>query len=96
LTATRDAPRATDEEECVAAGHTGQRERLRTVTPHRLLLAAVTALAGRNVETLTDLRCELSYHNDTTVATQGVLQPALPPWLSRTSCVRCLRGSSSN
>jgi hypothetical protein len=47
---------------------TGQSERLRTVTPHRLFLSAVTALAGRNVETLADLRRELNDHNDTTVA----------------------------
>ena len=47
---------------------TGQSERLRTVTPHRLFLSAVTALAGRNVESLADLLRELNYHNDTTVA----------------------------
>ena len=67
MSATRDAPRAT-EEGCSEARHTGQSERLRTVTPHRLFLAAVTALAGRNVETLADLRREFNYHNDTTVA----------------------------
>ena len=47
---------------------TGQSERLRTVTPHRLFLSTVTALAGRNVETLADLLREFNYHNDTTVA----------------------------
>ena len=47
---------------------TGQSERLRTVTPHRLFLSTVTALAGRNVETLADLLREFNYQNDTTVA----------------------------
>jgi len=79
----------------VAAGHTGQRERLRTVTPHRLFLAAVTALAGRDGETLADLRRELSYHNDTTVARKAFYSRR-SRLASRASCVRCLRGSSSN
>jgi hypothetical protein len=47
---------------------TGQSERLRTVTPHRLFLSTVAALAGRNVETLADLLREFNYQNDTTVA----------------------------
>ena len=34
---------------------TGQARRLRTVTPHRLFLAVVSALAARRVETLADL-----------------------------------------
>ena len=34
---------------------TGQAQRLRTVTPHRLFLAVVSALAARRVETLADL-----------------------------------------
>ena len=34
---------------------TGQAERLRTVTPHRLFLAIVSTLAGAKVESLADL-----------------------------------------
>jgi hypothetical protein len=34
---------------------TGQGRRLRTVTPHRLFLAIVSALATRRAETLADL-----------------------------------------
>jgi hypothetical protein len=34
---------------------TGQAQRLRTATPHRLFLAVVSALAARRVDTLADL-----------------------------------------
>jgi hypothetical protein len=50
-------------------GHeTGQSERLRTVTPHRLFLATIAALAGRSVESLADLLREFNHQNDVTVA----------------------------
>ena len=47
---------------------TGQSERLRTVTPHRLFLAIVAALASATVESLADLLREFNHQNDVTVA----------------------------
>ena len=47
---------------------TGQSVRLRTVTPHRLFLAIVAALAGAKVESLADLLREFNHQNDVTVA----------------------------
>jgi hypothetical protein len=47
---------------------TGQSKRLRTVTPHRLLLAIVAALASSKVESLADLLREFNHQNGTTVA----------------------------
>jgi Transposase DDE domain len=47
---------------------TGQSERLRTVTPHRLFLAVVAALASATVESLADLLREFNHQNDVTVA----------------------------
>ena len=47
---------------------TGQAERLRTVTPHRLFLAIVSALGGGPVESLADLLRAFNYQNDVTVA----------------------------
>jgi hypothetical protein len=47
---------------------TGQRERLRTITPHRLFLSTVAGLAGGQVESLADLLREFNHHNDVTVA----------------------------
>lgn len=49
-------------------GTTGQAERLRTVTPHRLFLAIVSALAGADVESLADLRRTFNYQNGVPVA----------------------------
>jgi len=46
----------------------GQSERLRTVTPHRLFLAIVAALAGARVESLADLLREFNAQNKTTTA----------------------------
>ena len=47
---------------------TGQSQRLRTVTPHRLFLSTIAALAARNVESIADLQREFNRHNDVTVA----------------------------
>jgi hypothetical protein len=47
---------------------TGQSKRLRTITPHRLLLAVVAALASAKVESLADLLREFNHQNDATVA----------------------------
>lgn len=46
----------------------GQSERLRTITPHRLFLSTIAALAGKEVESLADLQREFNYQNDVTVA----------------------------
>jgi hypothetical protein len=47
---------------------TGQAKRLRTVTPHRLFLAVVSALASAHVESLADLLRAFNYQNGVTVA----------------------------
>ncbi len=47
---------------------TGQSERLRTITPHRLFLSTIAALAGGKVESLADLLREFNFQNDVTVA----------------------------
>lgn len=47
---------------------TGQAKRLRTVTPHRLFLAIVSALAGARVESLADLLRAFNYQNGVQVA----------------------------
>jgi len=47
---------------------TGQSERLRTITPHRLFLSTVAGLAGGQVESLADLLREFNHQNDATVA----------------------------
>jgi hypothetical protein len=47
---------------------TGQAERLRTVTPHRLFLAVVSALAGADVESLADLLRTFNDQNGVQVA----------------------------
>src|SRR5262249_1839733 len=47
---------------------TGQSERLRTVTPHRLLLAIIASLASAKVESIADLLREFNHQNGVTVA----------------------------
>lgn len=47
---------------------TGQSERLRTVTPHRLFLSTIAGLAGGTVESIADLLREFNHQNDITVA----------------------------
>ena len=47
---------------------TDQAERLRTVTPHRLFLAVVSALARTRVESLADLLRAFNHQNGVTVA----------------------------
>ena len=47
---------------------TGQSERLRTVTPHRLFLSIISGLAGAKIESLADLLREFNHQNDVTVA----------------------------
>jgi len=47
---------------------TGQSERLRTITPHRLFLSVMAALAAKKVESLADLLREFNHQNGVTVA----------------------------
>lgn len=47
---------------------TGQSERLRTVTPHRLFLSTIAGLASAKVESIADLLREFNHQNDVTVA----------------------------
>lgn len=47
---------------------TGQSERLRTITPHRLFLALVAALGGAKVESIADLQREFNHQNGVCVA----------------------------
>jgi hypothetical protein len=47
---------------------TGQSKRLRTVTPHRLFLSTIAALATRKVESIADLLREFNHQNGVTVA----------------------------
>lgn len=47
---------------------TGQAIRLRTVTPHRLFLAIVSALACGQVESLADLLRAFNHHHEVQVA----------------------------
>lgn len=64
----------------------GQSERLRTITPSRLFLSIVAALASRTVESLADLLREFNHHNDTAVAYKAFYNR-----LARTSFVTFMR-----
>ena len=70
LTKVRDAmARALSGDDVNQLGRdTGQAKRLRTVTPHRLFLAIVSALAGAHVESLADLLRAFNYQNGVQVA----------------------------
>lgn len=70
LTKVRDAlARALSVDDVNQFGRdTGQAQRLRTVTPHRLFLAIVSALAGAHVESLADLLRAFNYQNGVEVA----------------------------
>lgn len=46
----------------------GQSKRLRVITPFRLVMAIIAALAGRKVESLADLLREFNHQNDARVA----------------------------
>ena len=48
--------------------NTGQAQRLRTVTPHRLFLAIVSTLGGGRVESLADLLRAFNHQNGVAVA----------------------------
>ncbi|HWO19255.1 MAG TPA: hypothetical protein VNO30_10780 [Kofleriaceae bacterium] len=80
--------RALSIDEVNQIGHeTGQSERLRTVTPHRLFLATTAALAGRSVESLADLLREFNHQNDATVAYRAfynqLARPGFPSFMEQ-------------
>lgn len=62
---------------------TGQSERLRTVTPHRLLLAIIASLAGAQVESIADLLREFNHQNDVTVAYKAFYNRLARPSFSK-------------
>lgn len=62
---------------------TGQSERLRTVTPHRLLLAIIASLASAKVESIADLLREFNYQNDVTVAYKAFYNRLARPSFSK-------------
>jgi hypothetical protein len=63
----------------------GQSERLRTVTPHRLLLSTLAALAAGNIESIADLQREFNRHNHVTVAYKAfynrLARPGFPAFM---------------
>jgi Transposase DDE domain len=62
---------------------TGQSERLRTVTPHRLFLSTIAALAGGKVESLADLLREFNHQNQVTVAYKAFYNRLARPGFAR-------------
>ena len=70
---------------------TGQAVRLRTVTPHRLFLAVVSALASGHVASLADLLRAFNYHNGVHVAYKAFYN-RLAGSGSRCSCAGCVPG----
>lgn len=62
---------------------TGQSQRLRTVTPSRLFLSAIAALASGKVESLADLLREFNRHNDVTVAYKAFYNRLARPGFTR-------------
>lgn len=64
---------------------TGQSERLRTVTPHRLFLSTIAALAAGKVESLADLQREFNHQNGGTVAYKAfynrLARPGFPTFM---------------
>jgi hypothetical protein len=51
---------------------TGQSERLRTITPHRLFLSMMAALGVRKVESLADLLREFNHQTGTSADRERV------------------------
>jgi hypothetical protein len=62
---------------------TGQSQRLRTVTPHRLFLSMIAALASGKVESLADLLREFNFQNDVTVAYKAFYNRLARPGFAR-------------
>ena len=73
---------------------TGQAQRLRTVTPHRLFLAIVSALAARRVETLADLLRVFNHQQGVRVAYKAFYNRLARPGFEafmRAMCGRVMR-----
>ena len=73
---------------------TGQARRLRTVTPHRLFLAVVSALASRRVETLADLLRVFNHQQGVGVAYKAFYNRLARPGFEafmRAMCGRLMR-----
>ena len=62
---------------------TGQSQRLRTITPHRLFLSTIAALAGGRVESLADLLREFNHQNQVTVAYKAFYNRLARPGFAR-------------
>ena len=64
---------------------TGQSERLRTITPHRLFLSTIAGLAHGNVESLADLLRDFNRHNGAFVAYKAysnrLARPGFPKFM---------------
>jgi hypothetical protein len=72
---------------------TGQSERLRTVTPHRLFLSTIAGLADGSVESLADLLREFNRQNGVTVAYKAFYNRLARPGFAtfmRRMCARLL------
>ena len=72
---------------------TGQSQRLRTITPHRLFLSTIAALAARKVESIADLLREFNHLNDVTVAYKAFYNRLARPGFAmfmRQMCVRLI------
>jgi len=72
---------------------TGQARRLRTVTPHRLFLAVVSALAAARIETLADLLRVFNHQHGVRVAYKAFYNRLAGPGFERfmrTMCARLL------
>jgi hypothetical protein len=62
---------------------TGQSERLRTVTPHRLFLSTIGGLAGSKIESIADLLREFNHQNDVAVAYKAFYNRLARPGFAR-------------
>lgn len=64
---------------------TGQSQRLRTVTPHRLFLSTIAGLGGGTIESLADLLRKFNHLNDVTVAYKAfynrLARPGFPKFM---------------
>ena len=67
---------------------TGQAVRLRRVTPHRLFLAVVAALASGRVESLADLLRAFNHQHGDVVAYKAFYN-RWRGWALPSSCARC-------
>jgi hypothetical protein len=70
---------------------TGQSKRLRVVTPHRLFLSVVGALASSRVESLADLQREFNHQTQTTTRYKAfykrLARPSFPEFMRQMLCL---------